>query len=737
MKRTRKTLSLVALLLVAVTLLSSCGVNYRKTDVSKYVTIGEAGYTGVTLETNKTIVTDRDMEEAIFSLRYENRTAKDKKDAPYFSGTIAQYDTLGLRLAIYDKDGKPVFSQFGLDSSKYNATGDTKGTVAAVSGLSFDVGYGEQGRTEVTLDSTNKITLPVDFLNGIEEMVYGENAKYTEIESFKIDERWKRDETTGEKTGTVNTTTDTPVKGFFSVGYTPSYAKAGSSEKVKGAEKAPVTVDTYLYEGKEQGKNDFSEAIYLGLLAYEKKLDAVGSKLTCGAYLTIDVVPVGTKLTDEELVLKNDSTNTDYTDHVLIEYDLNFEDTSKNEGYQKGTLSTTILFAYAQREDKGSETGYVEPITLTHTFGDDYEGTYKVGSNTVTMAGKTYTIRIFVEERVGYTVATTDAEVAELIKKDDHASHMTDLTGSDAEIISKYKAHLKEELQAKADKQADKDAKEALWQKVLSAAKDGEKSSSSFAKKYKKEEVEYLKYLYYDYSSSGDMVYYYKILYGETYEKFVVEYVNSGYESHYTELLETYLAAKDDKYLLPTGSGTDADYKAAYRQLESIFYKEGLAVARERALVYLLADKLGVRLSNDELEAKLDAAVKKANEDAKETIRDMVTVDEGELETDVKGELKNALLSLGISENTLKDMTVAQLAQHYLLQYYGVSSLDELPEKMVTRKSYLSQYDKESLFGGYQLAEVKNKLFENNKSTITFVEVDTDGNKLDKDTDGE
>ena len=75
MKRTRKTLSLVALLLAAVTLLSSCGINYRKTDVSKYVTIGETGYKGVTLEVNKTIISDRDIDKELFAcflLRREN-----------------------------------------------------------------------------------------------------------------------------------------------------------------------------------------------------------------------------------------------------------------------------------------------------------------------------------------------------------------------------------------------------------------------------------------------------------------------------------------------------------------------------------------------------------------------------------------------------------------------------------------------------------------------------------------
>ncbi|MBO5754521.1 MAG: hypothetical protein J6R89_00535, partial [Clostridia bacterium] len=76
-----------------------------------------------------------------------------------------------------------------------------------------------------------------------------------------------------------------------------------------------------------------------------------------------------------------------------------------------------------------------------------------------------------------------------------------------------------------------------------------------------------------------------------------------------------------------------------------------------------------------------------------------------------------------------------ELAKHYLLQSYGVSSLDKLPKDLVTRESYLSQVDKESLFGGYQLDVVKAELLKTNSATVTFTEVDTDGNKLEAEAD--
>ena len=725
MKRTRRTLSLVALLLVAVTLLSSCGINFRKTDVSKYVTIGDTGFKGISLEVNRTKIQAPDIDKELFLLQYSNRTAK--KDVDSFSGKINQYDTLALRLAIYDDKNNLVFSQFGLDSSKYNTTSKT---VAAVPGLSFDVGYGELGRSEVTLDATNNITLPVDILKGLEEKLRGADGEYKSIDEFRIEDRWKRyteGEQKGEKTGAVDKDRDTPVKGFFSIDYEAQYTpKGGSTVTAKKA--APVTVDTYLYEGKEQGQNDFLEAIYLGLLKYEEKMKANGLSLTCEKTFKINVVPADVAdpdLTDDERKIQNDLTNKEFTDQVLIKYNLNFADPTKAKDYTRGTITTTILFAYANVNTQTEEApDYVDPIELTFTPDENYKGKYTVAGQTtaVDMAKKTFTIRVYVESRTAYDMPEQNAE---LIKKSDHAAHMdeADLKGTDEDVVKNYRKHLMEEMQKEADKAADADAKEALWAKVLSAAQTGKKSFDSFAKRYVKEQVQYLKYVYYDYYGA------YSSSLGDTFEEGAVNYVNYGFESQYTEMLKTYL--NTDK--LPVDEDkSSASYKAAYRQLESVFYKEGLAIAKERALTYLMADKLDVRFTEDQLEEKLDAAVKKANEDAIESIRDAVTVDADETEEEVKKSLVTALTQAGASESKIKNMALKDLARNYLLQYYGVSSLEELPKEMVTRKSYLSQVDKESLFGGYQLEVVKNKLFELNESTITFVTVDTDGNKIEE-----
>ena len=141
---------------------------------------------------------------------------------------------------------------------------------------------------------------------------------------------------------------------------------------------------------------------------------------------------------------------------------------------------------------------------------------------------------------------------------------------------------------------------------------------------------------------------------------------------------------------------TRSSVRAAYKALTEIFYKEGLAVAKERALTFVLADILNVRLTAEQLDAKVMAAVKEENEKAHEQIRDICTVDADEKESDAKTELVNALLTSDSSnKTTLNKKSFKQLATDYLRYYYGVDSLDKLPKDLVTKESYLKAVDEQ------------------------------------------
>lgn len=739
MKKTKRILSLTALLLVAVTLLTSCGVNYRTADAADYVSIGEAGYKNVALSVDKTVISDEDIAQIIFDLQFKNKTVKKETND---DGKIKQYDVLSLRLAIYDDKKNVVFSQFGIDSSVYNNK-DTKGKVAAVKGIELPIGYGKYAFGDVTLDSTNKITLPEGFLRNLEGKLYDATGEkeLVWVNDHKIEDRFNSD-------GSVITTMETPFNGYFSVAYSTSYTKSGATSPTPGTTAGPLTIDTYAYEGKEiTGKNSYQDAIYLGLKKYAEnnKIYCKGTE-TNSLPISIHVVPTAST---EELPA-GDATS------VYIKYDLDFENVASGKNYKKGTIATSILFAYVPYSPAPEgdpryatpvgtvvdEDGNVVEYAMSYEFGSDYEGTYKSGTTTEKMAGKTFTICVYVEKRTPYELP---ALTADFIKdKADHADHMDDLTGTDEEVLEKYKAHLKKEMQEEADKEARLVAMTLLWEKAVKAAStEGKKSSDAFAKAYKKEEINYFRYMYYDYNYYGISM---SAVY-DSFEEYVVLTVNgAGYEDmlNASNLLT---ADKDGNKKLPLekeeGSSTKytkASIKSCYRLVESILLEQGRRVAKERALTYLLADLLDVRMTEDELEAKLAEAVKKANEDAKESIRAAITVDTkaGETEEEVKKTLVNALLlSDSSNKKKLEAMSLEQLGKHYLLQTYGVASIDALPEDLVTEESYLNAADKETVFGGYQMDAVKEKLLELNKSTVTYVEVDTDGNKLENTTDGE
>ncbi len=720
MKKTRRIISLMALLLAVVTLCTACGgINFRTDDASKYVSITEAGYKNIALSLDKTVISDKDVEQVLFDLRFDNKKAT-KNDT---GEEIKQYDIVRVRLAIYDKNGNVVYSGFGIDSAKYNekdSAGNPTYTLAATNNLAIDIGYGEYADKEITLDSTNKIVLPVSFLNTLEEKLYNTETP-VKIGDFKVDNRWDNTTTTG---GTVLTQMETPLKGFFSI----SYASSFGSEGKPGSSGAPLVLDTYLYEGKEIAKNSYMEAIYLGLAELVKN----GHKLYCkNTPINIHIVPAKEDFNKDELdgIAKNEP------DSVYIKYDLDFENTKDGTNYQRGLITTSLMMAYVPVDDSmGNGEGYAEAIELNFAPGESYAGQYK-GKNgeTIKMAGETFTVRVFAESRTGYDFP---ALTKDFIKEHgEHGHFLDELTDADTDetAIAKYKAHLKEEMQGEVNDELTAEAKELFWEKALAAATtEGMKTPKSFAKAYRNEEIEYLEYLYYTLG--------YSALY-DNFKEFAVSYVNMGFDSHYTDMFKKHMtpdANGNYKFTLQTnaeGKNTRESVKAAYKQLKDIFYKEGLEVAKERALTYLLADLLGVRLTEAQLEEKLLATVKKENDAAYEQVRDICTVDADEEEAEAKKELVNALLlSDKSNQAALNKLTFAQLASAYLRSYYGVGSLAELPKEMVTRESYLDAVDEETLYGAYQLEAVKEKLYEVNKGKITFVEVDTDGEKLEKDS---
>ena len=101
MRKTRRILAVTALLLLAAMLFSSCGMNYAKADMAKYVSIEETGYKGITLPSkiDKTVVRDETLRQAVLESLRTKLTEGNTIDT---KGEINKYDEVYLHTFAVD-----------------------------------------------------------------------------------------------------------------------------------------------------------------------------------------------------------------------------------------------------------------------------------------------------------------------------------------------------------------------------------------------------------------------------------------------------------------------------------------------------------------------------------------------------------------------------------------------------------------------------------------------------------
>ena len=95
----KRILSVLALVVLAAMLFSSCAINYADEDMSQYISIEESGYKGITLseKIDKVIVHDEDLRKQIFV-----KLRKEIKDAATESGLIEKFDEVFIHTFAID-----------------------------------------------------------------------------------------------------------------------------------------------------------------------------------------------------------------------------------------------------------------------------------------------------------------------------------------------------------------------------------------------------------------------------------------------------------------------------------------------------------------------------------------------------------------------------------------------------------------------------------------------------------
>lgn len=240
--------------------------------------------------------------------------------------------------------------------------------------------------------------------------------------------------------------------------------------------------------------------------------------------------------------------------------------------------------------------------------------------------------------------------------------------------MAEHRKHVKDTLQAECDASAKTEAMSRLWDTVRKNATLIKEPTRNI-KKYVKDYMDYFKSMYYDQgykdqkTSSGALVY-------KSFESFVF----ASFSANFGEKYETMEA------------------------VENSLYAKGKEESKDRLLAYYLADALGIRYTEDELE---NLAKEKGTAWAKKQMADM----------------KDAFTpDANATEEEKKNLSAT------LLYYYGFNSVEEIPDDFFTWETYVETYGEEYLYYVYHADAVMEKLYELNykadgTGTLTYKDI--------------
>lgn len=483
MKKTRRLISVAALLLAALMLLTACGgINYSKVDTSKYVTITEDGYGKITLAVDRMQVKEKDVDDYINKLRYTDyKTKLEGTTGTNQPGVFTKYDVIDYRTFVYDKNGNLIQHDFGVQS-KTNTGADSDNSVPILEPLSLALGFG-----------TNT-GLPAEIEHALlESGVRFEGGRYA-----------YNNVSTGKAAGLATV----PVVGYIT--YNSKITPDGSDETNGKGDSSTKPVHFVPYMNMEtQGSHDYMEAIYLGLKQVIETQNALGTPIQpsdkTSNTITINVYPVGTAIPD-------DAKTTATSAH--INYDLDFAGSTTTPKAQKGYIKVSLKGAVTMMEEDGAA------YKVTYSFPDDATGTYKSTDGTKTLNkkdAKDCTVYVYVETRQQYTCPEYNSDFILNTLKFETA--LTD----EAAVVAAHRESIRKTLQDECDEAARHDALEALWAEAIKNATVIKKPTRNL-KEYENAQIALYKYYFYDMgykdqkTSSGAKLY-------DSFEEFLISMV--------------------------------------------------------------------------------------------------------------------------------------------------------------------------------------------------------------------
>ena len=567
----KKLISVIALVLVMATLLTSCGVNLAKADMSDYVSLAEGAHTSIKVTIDRTNLYKETVRQAIYeALRGEageNKTGE--------SDTFAKYDTVQLHTILFNQKGEIVATSLGVT---YKNTDTVTGFNDAESiSLGFLANREQFADIENELLDTTNVKLIKDYL-------------FTPVADDK---------------------TEINLNSFLVLTYSVTDAAGASVEQVLVSN--PAILPGMLYaEGADNSnfkdgfeKNTYLEAIYEALselCAYTKDdgTKPYVPKLNSSTAITIHVKPLSEKPADHTNGVKDASDVTIYAD---ISFDDSNDEKDENgnvtkETYEEGTIRTALRGMVSgtnfleidniqiyepddEKEDHDKLEGDLDVIVLPVAVTPypnmiEYDDPQTEEQVTV--------LRDFIKDaltKAGLTPVGDD--IAAL--KAQYEEYMYDKCVEDV-AVEQEKAY--EEMGYTVDlsnyfEAAESNAKNEIWKTVVNMVSIL-KLPKQNVRDYIKDQEERLEYQYYNSSYSWSV------------PQGSVD--KSGFKFT-TSTVSTFTAADTGKFKNWKEYAQEVYGVSSYADVREALRKEGEAREKEMMTAYYMADKLGITISDE------------------------------------------------------------------------------------------------------------------------------------------
>ncbi len=341
------------------------------------------------------------------------------------------------------------------------------------------------------------------------------------------------------------------------------------------------------------------------------------------------------------------------------------------------TINATVYGAWQL-----DQLGYNATVFETDfTYPEDAEGTYVKGEESVDKKNVDVTVKVYVLGAADYTYPEyDDTFITETMK----FASADGKTGDD--LKAEYEAFVKSDLQSKENDKAAKAATAIIFDTFMKGLTDENfKLPGAKVRAYVRETKDNLRYLYDSYSFTySSKTYYYRTLF-KSFEEFAVKYAffttatgvaasgSSYLEENSTYSLYTIYGGSFDNYAI-SRSAFKSESTAGYtmKNVSEELTRQGQELVKKELALRRVAELLGISITTEEFNTYVE---KLYNQEIK-------------------------------TESDKKAMPLA-----YYIEYYGRDNLE----------------------GALLKTKVEAKLFELNKDTVVYNEIDSKGNDLTPD----